>query len=168
MRWIEIFCLGCALTLLRGAGPLQAAEARTAPESVSREVDLASGDTTGGEAGDRALPGDAARPGEAEGSGTVRGRVVDDAKAAVPGAVVTVDGTTLSATTGPTGSFEISGVPTGKRRLLVTRINYADQAARRIVLTPRSDTLHALGDTTALGAIVKRAHEVVRTHGLEI
>jgi len=40
----------------------------------------------------------------------------------------------------------------------VVNLNYADQAARRIVLTPRADTLHALGDTTALGAIVTDAN----------
>ena len=40
----------------------------------------------------------------------------------------------------------------------VVNLNYADQAARRIVLTPRTDTMHALGDTTALGAIVTDAN----------
>jgi hypothetical protein len=40
----------------------------------------------------------------------------------------------------------------------VVNLNYADQAARRIVITPRTDTMHALGDTTALGAIVTDAN----------
>ena len=40
----------------------------------------------------------------------------------------------------------------------VVNLNYADQAARRIVLTPRADTMHALGDTTALGAIITDAN----------
>lgn len=122
MRWLSILSLHALL--LFAALAIQAEEAadgETSSASSARspsEAGLASGAEAEGT--------DPAGTDAGAGFGGVRGRVVDDAGAAVPAAAVIVEGTELSATTGPTGAFEILRVPAGRRRLLVTRINYAD------------------------------------------
>ena len=58
-------------------------------------------------------------------TGRIRGRVTDSAGAGVQGALVTVEGTLLRATTGQQGSYEIGGVPAGAHTLRARRIGYA-------------------------------------------
>lgn len=74
--------------------------------------------------------------------GTVVGRVTDaGSSGAVANASVTIEGTTLGATTGTDGRFRIVNVPGGSRVVVVRRIGYA--AARQTV------TVTVGGDVTA-------------------
>ena len=57
-------------------------------------------------------------------SGTVRGKIADSAGAPIAGAVVTVDNTTLRATTTADGRYAIRGVPAGDHTLRVRMIRY--------------------------------------------
>lgn len=57
--------------------------------------------------------------------GTVHGHVLDaKTKAGVPAARVTIDGTSLGATTGDDGAFRIQAVPAGAHTITVRRIGY--------------------------------------------
>ena len=61
-----------------------------------------------------------------EETGSIQGIVVaEDGGAPLPAALVVVDGTALSATTGADGAFAIDGVPAGAYRLTVTREAFA-------------------------------------------
>ncbi len=57
-------------------------------------------------------------------TGRIRGRVADSAGAAVPGALVTVEGTLLRTTTGQQGDYQIGGVPSGVHTVRARRIGY--------------------------------------------
>jgi TonB-dependent receptor len=71
-----------------------------------------------------AIAGLAAVPATA---GTIRGHVVDQAKGTpLPGAVVRVQGTGLSATAGRDGSFTIPNAPDGPQTLSVDYVGYAE------------------------------------------
>jgi iron complex outermembrane receptor protein len=63
-------------------------------------------------------------------AGRIRGRVTDSAGAAVPGALLTVEGTLLRATTGQQGNYDIGAVPAGGHTLRVRRIGYAPASAQ--------------------------------------
>lgn len=61
-----------------------------------------------------------------EETGSIQGIVVaEDGGAPLPAAVVVLDGTGISATTGADGAFAIDGVPAGAYRLTVTRAAFA-------------------------------------------
>src|SRR5262245_19512044 len=69
-----------------------------------------------------------ALPLAAQGSGNVRGQVVDSVtQAALAGATVTIQGTSRSAQSGPDGNYVISDVPVGTVVVRVTRIGYGPQ-----------------------------------------
>ena len=58
--------------------------------------------------------------------GSIQGTVVaEDGGAPLPAALVVLDGTALSAATGPDGTFVIDGVPSGTHQLTVTREAFA-------------------------------------------
>ncbi|HXI21958.1 MAG TPA: TonB-dependent receptor plug domain-containing protein, partial [Gemmatimonadales bacterium] len=57
-------------------------------------------------------------------SGIVEGRVTDSTGGAIPGAVLTVDQTSLHATTTPEGRYVLRGVPTGTRTVRARAIGY--------------------------------------------
>ncbi len=57
-------------------------------------------------------------------SGTLQGRVADSAGAAIVGAVVSVDRTVLTGTTGADGRYAIRGVPAGTRTVRVRAIGF--------------------------------------------
>ena len=66
----------------------------------------------------------------ANAQGTVQGKIVDSTGAAVAGAVVTIDNTTLRATSAANGHYAIQGVPAGARTLRVRAIRYAPVAEK--------------------------------------
>ncbi|HEX9754181.1 MAG TPA: TonB-dependent receptor [Gemmatimonadales bacterium] len=63
-------------------------------------------------------------------TGSVRGRVADSAGAAIAGAVLTVDGTGLRATSDARGGFEIRGVPSGDRTVRARLLGFQPVASR--------------------------------------
>src|SRR5262245_218510 len=63
------------------------------------------------------------RPAAAQ-SGSVQGQVTDSGGVAIAGAVVTVDNTSLRATTTGSGRFTLRGVPRGSQTLRVRAIGY--------------------------------------------
>ncbi|RME91662.1 MAG: hypothetical protein D6766_11555 [Verrucomicrobia bacterium] len=78
-------------------------------------------------------------------TGTIVGQVIDTWEAApLPGVTVTVRGTTLAATTGPDGRFEMRGVPAGTHAVAFARPGYT-----RVVVT---DVLVAEGQTSHVDA----------------
>ena len=61
-----------------------------------------------------------------EETGSIQGTVVaEDGGTPLPAALVVLDGTEVSATTGADGAFVIDGVPIGDYRLTVTREAFA-------------------------------------------
>jgi TonB-linked SusC/RagA family outer membrane protein len=68
---------------------------------------------------------------------TVSGRVTDAGSIPVAGAIITVDGTQLSATTGDDGTYRLAQVPTGTRVIIAQRLGYAPE--RRTVTVGTGD-----------------------------
>jgi TonB-linked SusC/RagA family outer membrane protein len=67
----------------------------------------------------------AARPAAAQGTGTLQGTVTDAQNGGpLPGARVSVDGTTLGAVTEADGRYELRNVPAGTRTLRAARLGY--------------------------------------------
>ena len=74
-----------------------------------------------------------------EETGSIQGLVVaEDGGAPLPAALVVLDGTAMSATTGADGAFAIDGVPAGSYRLTVTREAFAALTAPVTVGAGRS------------------------------
>ncbi|HUF66645.1 MAG TPA: SusC/RagA family TonB-linked outer membrane protein [Gemmatimonadaceae bacterium] len=70
-----------------------------------------------------------------QGTGTIRGRVVDAlSQAPLPNVRVAVEGGTLRSATAEDGSFFIRGVPPGTRRVRASRIGYAPSQAQEVVV----------------------------------
>lgn len=78
-----------------------------------------------------------ARPVHAQ-SGTVQGKVTDSTGAAIAGAVVTVEKTSVRATTTQAGRYTLRGVPAGSQVIRIRAIGYV----------PASVTLEVAGDLT--------------------
>lgn len=57
-------------------------------------------------------------------TGSIRGKVLDETSAPLPGASVTVDGTTIGATTDANGSYTITGVKTGNVTVTAKFLGY--------------------------------------------
>lgn len=94
---------------------------------------------------------------EAQGSGAIRGVVLDSAsQRPIPGVQVSVTSSTLGALTDATGRYQINGVPAGARTLQARRVGYAP-ASRTVTV--------AAGDTTAvdftLASVAAQLGEVV-------
>lgn len=84
-------------------------------------------------------------------TGRVDGRVVATSGQPVPGATVTVAGVSERATTGPDGTFSISGVDSGTRRLEVRAAGYRTGSRRVTVGTGADDvTIRLTPDPDAL------------------
>ncbi len=62
-------------------------------------------------------------------SGTVQGTVTDSTGAALPGALVSAEGTTLRVTTAASGRYTLRGVPVGSRTIRVRAIGYTPSEA---------------------------------------
>jgi iron complex outermembrane receptor protein len=83
-----------------------------------------------------------ALPLAAQGTGTVRGTVVDSVtRAAIVGATVQVQGTQRSTVTGNDGSFTLADVPEGSVVVRVTRIGFGPQ--QQTVTVPAGGTVDA-------------------------
>jgi iron complex outermembrane receptor protein len=67
-------------------------------------------------------------------AGTIRGTVSDTAGNGVPNAAVAVEGTTLRATSGSGGTYEIRGVPAGRHTVRVRLIGYRSESAEVTVV----------------------------------
>ena len=66
----------------------------------------------------------------AQGTGTIRGRVTDAATgAALAGAQIRIDGTTLGTQSDNDGSYTVTGVPAGSQFVSVRRVGYAPERA---------------------------------------
>lgn len=63
--------------------------------------------------------------------GSIKGKVLDETNQPLPGASVSIDGTTLGATTDPNGNYTISGVNAGNYTLTAKFIGYA--ASKQVV-----------------------------------
>jgi TonB-dependent receptor len=73
----------------------------------------------------------------AQGTGTVKGRVMDKTTGDVlPGANVVVEGTSIGAATGLDGGFVLYGVPAGDRQVKISYVGYASMTAN---VTLRAD-----------------------------
>jgi iron complex outermembrane receptor protein len=72
-------------------------------------------------------------------SGTVRGTVSDSSGSALFNASITIDGTSLRATTGSGGEYEIRGVPSGQRTVRARLIGF--QAASATVTVSAGDAV---------------------------
>ena len=72
-------------------------------------------------------------------SGTIRGTVRDSSGSALFNASITVDGTSLRATTGSGGEYEIRGVPSGQRTVRARLIGF--QAANATVTVTAGDAV---------------------------
>lgn len=57
-------------------------------------------------------------------TGSIRGKVFDETNAPLPGAAVTIDGTTIGATTDGNGSYTITGVKTGNVTVIAKFLGY--------------------------------------------
>lgn len=63
-------------------------------------------------------------------TGTLRGSVqCGETGGKIPGAVVTIEGTSLTATTDAQGNYQINNVPSGYQRIIVNKPNYETYAA---------------------------------------
>ena len=86
-------------------------------------------------------------------TGTIDGSVVDtETGEAVPGAVLTVEGTSISATTNVVGRFQLTDVPVGTAVILIEVAGFLP--------------LRALGTEVIAGAPTALAVELVRTPNL--
>ena len=95
----------------------------------------------------------AAGPAAAQGTGTVQGIVTDAAgRSPIPGARVSVDGTTLGAITGADGRYELRGVPAGTRTLRAQMLGYAP--AQRQVTVSAGETATASFALSAQGLML--------------
>lgn len=74
--------------------------------------------------------------------GTIEGSVTDSAGAAVVGAEVTVEATTLATSTDARGHFQLSGVPAGAATVRVRRLGF--EPASLVASVPASGVLSAL------------------------
>lgn len=78
----------------------------------------------------------------AQGTGTIRGRVTDAATgAALAGAQIRIDGTTLGTQSGNDGSYTVTGVPAGSQFVSVRRVGYAPERAS-ITMAGAADVTH--------------------------
>jgi iron complex outermembrane receptor protein len=59
-------------------------------------------------------------------TGSIRGRVLDETSQPLPGAAVTIDGTTIGASTDGNGNFTLSNVKAGNYTLTAKFVGYAD------------------------------------------
>jgi len=95
----------------------------------------------------------AARPAAAQGTGTITGTVVDaQGRAPLPGARVSVDGTTLAVLSGTDGRFELRNVPAGARTVRAERLGYA--AARQSVAVTAGETSSVSLQLSAQGLVL--------------
>lgn len=74
-------------------------------------------------------------------TGSISGQVVDEKRQSLPGASVTVDGTTLGATTDANGEFKINGVQPGAHTLTAQFVGY--NAIKRTVTVSSGATVRA-------------------------
>lgn len=88
-----------------------------------------------------------AAPLTAQTEGLVRGVVVDNQGAPLSGAQILVEGTGRGGVTGPTGTFQISGVPPGDHVLVVTMLGYAEG---RLTVTTGNDPVRFELSRTAI------------------
>ena len=81
----------------------------------------------------------AAAPAQAQ-TGTLTGAITDAATAQpIVGAVVTVEGTSLTTRSGPGGRYSIMNVPAGEQNVTVTRIGYLAQRRQVTVAAGRTE-----------------------------
>jgi iron complex outermembrane recepter protein len=81
-------------------------------------------------------------------AGTIGGKITDRAGAAIPGVVITIEGTGLRAASNSRGEYRVQGVPTGSRVLRARGIGYA----------PFTVTLDvAPGQTVTTDVVLERA-----------
>jgi outer membrane receptor protein involved in Fe transport len=89
-------------------------------------------------------------------TGAVRGSVTDDAGRPLPGARVTVVGTSLAAESRPDGTFELRAVPAGSRTMRAQRIGYRLAAQTVQVLSGENTSVRFVvgADPLELEAVV--------------
>ena len=89
-------------------------------------------------------------------TGNITGSVTNHTGAAVAGASVVVDGTTLGATTGPDGAYAIERVPEGRRRVVVYMLGYqsVSEEVNIIAATPSVADFHLDESTIDVGCVV--------------
>jgi iron complex outermembrane receptor protein len=91
-------------------------------------------------------------------SGTVQGRVVDSSGSGIPGAVVTVERSSLRATTSAQGRYVLRGVPAGPQALRARAIGYIVRLAS---VTVEGGATHELNFTLARSAVELAPIDVV-------
>ena len=100
----------------------------------------------------------AAAPVAAQGTGTIRGRVTDNAQRPLPEVTVTVTGTTIGATTNQNGDYTLGNVPAGSRTIVTRRLGFA--RATRTVDVPAGGEVRA---DFALNQSVTQLEQIVTT-----
>src|SRR5258708_5178272 len=95
----------------------------------------------------------------AQGTGTIRGRIIDATSGApLAGVQVRVEGTSIGAQTGPDGIYTIGGAPAGAHFVSARRVGYSPNRA--------SLTIPQSGEATqnfALAVVATTLNEVVVT-----
>ena len=110
--------------------------------------------------------------------GQVVGQVIttDSGSAAVPGAMVSIEGVVVNMQTGPDGSFRFSGVRPGKSRVLVRKLGFAPTEERVsivagtetrvvLVLRPRATQLAELSVIGTRGDLDERRDRLAEVPG---
>jgi TonB-dependent receptor len=93
---------------------------------------------------------------------SVTGTVTDSVtKAPLAGALVTVEGTALSAATDQTGTFRITAAPVGAHVLLVTYLGHADQRAAVDLRASETRTVDVAMSRTAFSETVQVTAETI-------
>jgi len=95
-------------------------------------------------------------------TGTITGRIVDETNLPLPGATVTLKGTTLGAAADVNGNFKIANSPLGAQVLVVKFIGY-EQLEQPITVTGSSNvTLQLKSSSTLLAQVAVIGYGVVK------
>lgn len=99
-------------------------------------------------------------------TGNVSGKVVDEKNLPLPGASVSIAGTSISTSSDTDGNFRLSGVPAGSRTLVVRFIGYNEKSQTinvtgpvtiQVMLTPSSQSL---GEVVVVGYGTQRKQDL--------
>lgn len=99
---------------------------------------------------------------------TVRGKVIDEKQLPLPGAAVTLKGTTIAVGTDANGNFQLN-IPDGSGTLVITTIGYTNQEVavqnRRNIDVAMVPSSKSLGEVTVVGYGTQRTRDITGSVG---